>query len=136
MSQDRKTGILSLFSEYILFFGGKVKKLITGFRTLSTFKGLIPFYRLHFKAMFIFGICISQFQSLSLTSLRLEHQVKYRSKVLFWRFKGYFICYFSFIILFALFYLYYSDEYLLRAIYVVRSKVAFEMDMETDGRRI
>ena len=106
------------------------------FPTLSTFKGLIPFYRLHFKAMFIFGIFISQFQSLSLTSLRLEHQVKYRSKVLFWRFKGHFIFYFSFIILFALFYFYYSDEYLLRPIYVVRSKVVFEMDLEANGRRI
>ena len=61
MSQDRKTGILSLFSEYVLFFGGKVKILITGFRTFSIFKGLVPFYRLHFKAMFILGIFFPQF---------------------------------------------------------------------------
>ena len=71
-----------------------------------------------------------------MTSLRLEHHVKYRSKVLFWRFKGHFICYFSFIILFALFYFYYSDAYLLHRVYVMRSKVAFEMDMEANGRRI
>ena len=62
MSQDRKTGILSLFLEYILFFGGKVKKLITGFRTSSTFKGLFPFCSLHFKAMFILGFLFHNFR--------------------------------------------------------------------------